>query len=181
MGIPTHRVEIRKTWQGHDWSNDYLVESPSMDAAAAFALTAVEFERSFHNNMVTFVYVRTSTVAKFDRIFRHVPLNLQGVGSTDTVDLMPLFNTVRMDLQTADSDPCRKYFRIPISESDQSNGVIIGAKVIALGTLLNNFIATFNETTKVVSGKGHNVIAGRVYPQVQMRQLHRHKKKKVVV
>jgi len=180
MGIPTHRIEIRKTWQGHDWSNDYLVESPDMDAAAAFAIDTVEFERDLHFNMITFVYVRTSTIEKFDRIFRHIDLNLPGTASTDTTNTLPLFNVVRMDLRTADSDPCRKYFRLPIPESQQDNGVLAPAYIAGFTAILSAWISTFDEVTKVVSGRGNNVIGGSVYPLVQMRQLHRHKKKKVV-
>lgn len=180
MGMPTHRAEIRKEWQGHSWSNDYLIEGPSMDDAATLALSAVEFERHLHKNAVDFVYLRVSTVNVGDRIFRHIPLNLPGLASTDTTNLLPLFNVVRMDLQTADSDPCRKYYRLPISEVQQDNGVIAGSEVIAFGTLLAAWIAGWGSTTKVVSSKGHNVVGGVVYPFVQMRQLHRHRRPKVV-
>lgn len=176
MGAPTHRLEIRKEWQGHNWSNDYLVEGPSMDAVATFGLAVVDFEQTFHNQMINFVYVRTSTIAIGDRTFRHVVLNQPGEGSAGTTNFLPLYCTLRVDLQTADSDPCRKYYRYLIDEADQSNGVISPAKVAALQVFVDAFIMLMTAETKVVSGAGHNVVDGTVYPGVQMRQLHRHKR-----
>jgi len=181
MGVPTHRIEIRKEWNGQSWSNDYLVEASSMDTAAAFAIDTVEFERELHFNMIQFIYVRTSTVTKFDRIFRHIDLNLPGLSSTDTTNTLPLFNTVRMDLRTADSDPCRKYFRVPIPESQQDNGVLAPAWIASRTAILDAWIAGFDPDYHVVSKAGHNVIGGSVYPFVQMRQLHRHKRPKAVL
>lgn len=180
MGVPTHRIEIRKELNNEDWSNDYLIESPTMDQAAAFAIDTVEFERGLHINLVNFVYVRTSTVVKFDRIFRHIDLNLPGTGSTATDGMLPLFNTVRMDLRTEDSDPCRKYFRLPVLEAAQNNGRLDPAVIADYAAKLAAWIAGFDPDFHVVSGKGHNVIGGSVYPFVQMRQLHRHKRPKVV-
>jgi hypothetical protein len=181
MGVPTHRVEIRKEYRGHSWSNDYLVESPSMDEAEALAVDTVAFERQMHTPAVNFVYMRISSMARGDRIFRHLSINLPGEGWADTEEHLPLFNTVRMDLATADSDPCRKYYRLPLHEAFQSNGVILPASVALWQGMLAGWITGWAAGTKVVSLKGHNVVGGTVYPIVQMRQLNRHRRKKILV
>lgn len=176
MGVPTHRIEIRKELNGEDWSNDYLVEAIDMNTAAAFGVDTIEFERQLHAPQVNFVYMRVSTWAKFDRTFRHVSINLPGLGMSALTERLPLYNTLRMDLMTVDSDPCRKYFRVPIHESMQSNGVLEPATIAAWQGYLAAWIAGFDPDFHVVSGAGNNVVGGTVYPLVQMRQLHRHRR-----
>ena len=87
MGVPTHRIEVRKSKGGHQWSNDYLVECPTMADAVTMAVGAVNFEKSFHQAAVNFDYYRVSTVAVGDRTFRHVPLNVPGLAGAGGTDL----------------------------------------------------------------------------------------------
>jgi hypothetical protein len=176
MGVPTHRLEIRKTWSGHNWSNDYQIEAPDMADAEGLTLAILAFERAIHLDVVTFVYWRVSTVAVGDRIFRHQVVNLPGLLSPSSSELLPLFNTARLDMATVDSDPCRKYYRIPLTEAQQANGVIVSGVQTSWNALFATCVAAWPSTARVVSGAGHNVIGGTIFPNVQMRQLHRHKR-----
>ena len=176
MGVPTHRLEIRKTWSGHNWSNDYLIEAPDMADAEGITLAILAFERAIHLDVVTFVYWRISTVIRFDRVFRHQAINLPGLLSASGSDLLPLFNTIRLDMVTVDSDPCRKYFRIPVTEAQQVNGVVVAGVQATFNSLFATCVAAWPSTSRVVSGRGNNVIGGVIYPNVQMRQLRRHKR-----
>jgi hypothetical protein len=179
MGVPVYRLEIRKQRLDHDWANDYLLEAASMELAQSMATTLLAFEQGFHSTVVNFVYYRISTVAKFDRIFRHVAVNLPGHQAAGTADFLPLFNTVRFDLMTGDADPCRKYYRVPLNEGIVTNEVIDSGFLDALNSNFAIALAAFPEGTRIVSTKGNIVLSGRGFPIVTMRQLHRHKRKKV--
>jgi hypothetical protein len=180
MGVPTHRIEIRKLYEGQSYSNDYNVECPSMDDAEAMALALVEFERIFHLNNVVFVYYRVSSAAVGDRIFRHQPINSIGLRIRSGSSQLPLFNTARLDMTTEDSDPCRKYYRCPLEETDQDDGHLSAGFWTAITTAWYAMNGAFPTGSKIVSGKGNNVVGASGFPDVQMRQLRRHRKKKVV-
>lgn len=179
MGVPTHRVEIVKSWQGETWANDYMVECPTFADAVTMAELSVDFERSIHETFVHFDYFIVSTVQVGDRVFRHVPLNQNGLSNNGTSNFLPLYCTMRLDMQTADSDPCRKYYRCPIPEVNQDNGVLSTAIRAADDTSFTNYFSLWPEGSKIVSGKGHNVIDGSFFDKVQMRQLHRHRRPKL--
>jgi len=180
MGVPTHRIEIRKSRLGKNWSNDYLVEAPTMDDAVTMAEGALAWEKSFHMLSVNFDYYRVSTMSVGDRIFRHVVVNELGVANPTPADFLPLFNTVRFDMQTLDSDPCRKYFRLPLAEVLVENEVILAATRTNIDSGFATWYAAWPDGTNVVSRIGHLVINGSCSPIVQMRQLHRHKRPTII-
>lgn len=181
MGVPTHRVEIRKHKGSHSWANDYLVESPSMDDAETCANLFIDFERLLHYDNVVFDNARISTMSVGDRVFRHIVINAAGLAASSGIQFLPLFNTLRLDMETNDSDPCRKYYRIPIPESQQDDGVLSSAILTGIGPAFVAVLAAMPDGSSIVSNIGHIVINGGPFAQVQMRQLHRHKKKKVIV
>lgn len=181
MGVPTHRLEIRKSRLGHQWSNDYLIESPSMDDAQDMSELTLTFERSFHMNVVNFDYYRLSTMTPGDRIFRHVPLNVPGLAGAGGSDYLPLFNTLRFDMSTLDSDPCRKYYRLPLPEGLVTNEVIDAGTRTTINSAFSTWFAAWPDGTNVVSNIGHLVINGSCSAIVQMRQLRRHRRPKIIV
>lgn len=174
----THRVEIRKRLGLADWSNDWLIEAVDMDDAVATATALIEFERRCHFNVVLFEYARVSQNNPLTRVFRHVPINLTGYQDATGGDQLPLFNTVRIDLQTADSDPGRKYFRLPVMEGWQTNGALNGAQVSAINALITTYLIGSVAGDNIYTPKGHQVTGAQVYPFIQMRQMHRRHKKK---
>lgn len=179
MALPTHRVSIFKRVGNEQWSNDWLLNVTDMDAAEATAEVLVEFERRMHHMHVFFEYFRVSTMTKGDRLFRHIAINENGYMDNTNKSFLPLFNTVRIDLSTLDSDPCRKYFRSPVAEDWQIDGQLQQQLLTDLDGLITQYFRNTIAIDNVVSNKGNVVGGATVYPFVQMRQLARRRKKKV--
>lgn len=178
MATPTWRIQIVKTRGANQWSNDYLTDDVTIEDAQDLAQLLITFERHIHDVFVGFDYVRISTYAPSDRIFRHLPINQIGIPSAG--DTLPLFNTVRMDMSTSQSDPARKYYRCPIAEDNQANGFLVGAYITFLNTQITTYLTTPGVLPHIVTSAGHNCEVATIHNQVQMRQLHRHKRKKIV-
>lgn len=178
MGLPQWRIQITKHMGAEEWSNDYLTDLGTISDAHDFAVTLVQMEKALHQASVHFDYYRVSSVLVGDRVFQHIPINANG--DVSVADSLPLFNTVRVDLQTAASDPARKYYRTPIAEGSQQNGVLVSDALNAITLVLFTFLGDPELYGNIVTTVGHKVITGSVHDQVQMRQLHRHKRKKVV-
>lgn len=181
MGVPTHRVEIHKHQGARHWSNDYMVESPTMDDAESACNLFIDFEILLHYDNVVFDNARISTMNVGDRVFRHVAINAPGNATSSGIQFLPLFNTLRLDMATVDSDPCRKYYRLPIPESQQDGGVISSALTSGIGPAFAAVLAALPDGTSIVSRIGHIVINGSPFSEVQMRQLHRHRRPRIIV
>lgn len=179
MALPNFRLSIFKRYQPESWSNDWLLNVADMAEAVTVANALVEFERRMHANLVSFEYYLISTMQVGDRSFRHVAINQLGYVTQTAAESLPLFNVLRVDLTTNDSDPCRKYFRMPVSEGQIDSGKFVAGTLTSFASLItthfNNSIAIDN----VVSGRGNVVTGASANPFVQMRQLHRRNKKKV--
>lgn len=177
MPLPLWRIEIVKELNNEQWSNDYLTDDATLDDAQDLSAILQTFERQIHMAVVRFTYIRVSSYVPGDRTFRHITTNLPGL--RETSDYMPLFNTMRVDFGTADSDPGRKYYRTPVAEVWSVNGFFVGE----INTLLTADIATYlvatNALEHLVTPKGNRITSASLYPRVQMRQLHRRRKKKV--
>ena len=176
MAVPIWRVEVVKSRALEQWSNDYLLNDTTIDDAEDTANLILAFEMHIHDDLTHFDYFRVSSYIPDDRVFRHVPINQ--IGLLTNSESLPLFNTVRMDMATSNSDPARKYYRCPISESNQSNGILQGAYLTILSAAISTYLTTPGVLTHIVTSKGHQVINATIYNQVQMRQLHRRKRKK---
>lgn len=178
MPLPTHRIEIRKSYNNRSWSNDYLVVAANMDAAAAQAARLLTMERTFHLARVQFLFYMVSTIQKADRVFRHVAVNAPGQAGGVGLQVLPLFNTARVDLTTVDSDPARKYYRIPLPEDAVADGIISD---VWRGTIGDAVFAALTGTAPaitLVTTKGNVVTGMAVLQEVQERQLRRRRKKK---
>lgn len=178
MPLPNYRISIVKSLDAEEWSNDYMVICDDMDDASDFAEALVEFEQSFHFDTVQFAYVRVSTTLKGDRTFRHIPLNVAGIAQSAGQDFLPLFNTVRVDLGTSDSDPARKYYRTPIGEAQQSRGILAGNTIAGFEDLLGGSLQPLILQGKLVTSGGNLIVGSSLYHNVQERQLKRRRRKK---
>lgn len=175
-----YRLEIHKHFIETKWCNTWLIGALDMDDGEAIANAIVNFERKIHKDVVTFDYFLLSTILVADRVFRHRAINLQGLASSDAEVWLPLFNTVRVDFNTMDSDPCRKYFRTPISESNQADGELTTAYQAVIQAEVNSTFFTTIAGDNLFSPAGNVVISGTVHKRIQERQLRRRRKKKVV-
>lgn len=175
MALPTWRIQLHKQIVSEEWTNDYLTDVETMEDAVDLLSEILTFEKAIHSGIVVFTYARVSSFVEGDRTFRHITLN--ELGTQPSTAYLPLFNTARMDMQTNNADPCRKYYRMPVREDMQENGIINGTTL----DFLNGYIAEhlgIEVLSRIVSTKGNNVISASFHNQVQIRQLHRRRKKK---
>src|SRR5215207_8329025 len=170
MPTPSYRITVVKSYLGKTWSNDYLTIDATMTDAATRAVQLVEFERRLHTTLVTFDYYRVSTTIVGDRSFRHVAINQPGLraGSTDS---LPLYCTARLDMPTADSDPARKYYRLPVQEGEQASGTMTAATVTTLQGIVQTYFIATGAISMVVTSRGNPVTTAQMSNTVQMRQM----------
>lgn len=177
MALPNWRIEIVKQLDAEVWSNDYLTSLVTIDAAADIADELVEWEQQVHGNMVTILYAVVSSTIKGDRVFRHITYNVQGIPTI--AEYLPLFATIRVDLQTTDSDPGRKYYRQPIPENGQANGYLTPSTIASFNSAIATTLQPIIDNSALVTPKGNQIVTATTFPKVQERQLHRRRKKKV--
>jgi hypothetical protein len=176
MALPNFRVSIVKSLNNEVWSNDYLLNVADIGAAESKALDIKEFERQMHYSTVHFDYMRISTTSVGDRIFRHTVLNSFGIIDATGNDFLPLYCCMRLDLKTADSDPARKYYRLPVTEGHQSAGIFTSAALTAFTTKVTTYFIATSAYLGIVTSKGHAVIDASISDKVQMRQLSRRRR-----
>lgn len=179
MTAPIWRIEIVKSMAFEQWANDYLTDIATLADAEDLSSLLLTFEKHMHATGVNFDYIRISSYIKDDRVFRHLAINEPGLESVE--DRLPLYCTARMDMGTFSSDPARKYYRLPIAEAWQTNGLFSGATLTSWAGLIATYLVATSALGKIVTNAGHNAISASFNPQVQMRQLHRHRRKKIVL
>lgn len=169
-----YRIEIFKSIGEEKWENVYLVDAGSLEAAVAAGAIIYPVEEDFHSTSVLFDYMRVSTVAEGDDIYTTVPLNTNGARGT-AGDLLPLFNTLRADIQVAGGGrPSRKYYRGVIGESDQSAGIVASGIRTQVVTDLQSAIDDLSALgTPLVDPDSQEWVTPTAALRVQMRQLRR--------
>lgn len=177
MGNPRYRIQIQKEGFNENWSNDYLTDDATLDDAQDLAALLLTWEQQIHDTTVNFSYIRISTYLPDDRIFRHLDINQPGL--VTPIDHLPLYCTVRMDMGVSSSDPARKYYRTPLHEADQANGVLQSTFLTGMASLINTYLVVPTVLGHIVTNAGHTVISASINPLVQMRQLHRRKRPKL--
>jgi hypothetical protein len=178
MALPTWRIQIQKSIVAESWSNDYLTDDLTIEDAQDLANELITWERNIHSGLVIFEYVRISSYIPGDRTFRHLAINLPGL--TQIQEHLPLFNTMRVDLGTANSDPARKYYRLPVSELTQQNGAFNTQFLADRAANIQTYLVTPLVLGHIVTTKGNSVVSATVHRYVQMRQLTRRRRKKLV-
>ncbi len=161
------------------WTNVYHFNVTTIDAAAAFANVTIA---SGHASMLSeqFSVVKTLISDPASDEFITTPLNIPG--TWDAVDTLPLYNTVKVNVSVeGHGRNDYKFYRGSVFESNQNDGVLTPTWVTAMSDIVQSFIddgATAG--CDMVDSQGNNWILAAAQPAVQMRQLHR-KRKKVVV
>lgn len=178
MGVPLWRIEIHKALAAEKWDNAYLTDDATIEDAQDLAQLLLTFEQHIHMDIVNFEYVLISSYTKGDRVFRHLTINEPGLQTTQ--DYLPLFNTLRFDFGTTNSDPGRKYYRAPMPEGGQVDGVLTPTEVTAFQGIAQTYLVDTDAISHIVTPRHNNVSTVTVYPYVQERQLHRRRRKKVV-
>lgn len=168
-------IDIEKLHQGEYWTNRYQVSTAAIGDARTLAQDFVAAERAVHTNVVLFTKVRTSDNNPATDSYFSDPINLYG--EADVVgDLLPHFNRVRVDFQTADGGrPCRKYLLLPIQEFGQVNGEVTSQ---LRSFVQNSYVIPILTIGEYCDPDESPIVAGSVFPRVAMRQMRRASKRK---
>lgn len=177
MAAPVWRIQIQKSMLAEQWSNDYLTDDVLLNDAQDLASGLLAFEQNIHSSNVNFDFVRISSYVPLDRTFRHITINEPG--DLAVADHLPLYNTMRMDMGTTDSDPARKYYRCPVQEGWQASGVFTPTWLSGMAIEITNGLVTPGLLSHIVTTAGNTVVSAEIHPQVQMRQLHRRRRRPV--
>lgn len=163
------------------WSNVYHVDAAGIaDAIADFDAAATAPLLSLLDSQATLVKYLVSDLAGTQ--FSTVPKGLNGT-STASGDLLPLFNSVKV-LVTAGAfgRPDYKFYKGFVTESIQTNGILTAGSMgyvdTAVQTMINDMITA---GSPLVSENGTGWGTASVQAAVQMRQMHRRRKKKALV
>jgi hypothetical protein len=163
------------------WTNVYHVESASLTDAAANVDTAMTA------NLLSILNVSCQLVKYLisdsaSPAFIETPKNLAGTNS-DGGTMLPLFNSVKVRFPTAAlGRPDYKYYKGFITEDSHVAGELTsGTQVTIFGALQNMLADMVIAGDTFVSHEGDLWSDPVVQPAVQMRQMHRKRKKTVVV
>lgn len=178
------RVQVFKSIIGSDreWSNTYLVDSPDLDTVAATLSDVANQESHLYLDNVQVTRVRASDTTPGTDVFTIHTANITGDrGTAADGDWLPLFNCFRVDCDVAGGGrPSRKYYRGPMLEGDQQAGFIDPGVISNIDTQAGQLITIFSTGgCPWVDPDLQAVTAVHTQPKVQMRQLHRKRKKTV--
>jgi hypothetical protein len=172
-------VQVFKHLGATKWTNVYHLDAVDLASAVAATDHIKALEQAIHYNVVNIDYARVSTFAEGDNVFETVPINATGGRDLAGVDYLPLFNTMRVDISVdGGGRPSRKYYRIPIPESFNSNGNLDSAQVSFLEGAVQTAITDLAaDATPLVDPDGQEWNIATGFHQVQMRQLHRKRRR----
>ena len=178
--MPVYQVDIEKsmalpTGVTYFWTNVWHINSASQAAADSAGAQIVVWEKAIHATNQQFIKMRVRPVSPTPGPGSITALTGTG-GRAFPADMLPAYNTVRVDFSKAVGRPCRKYFRINLGETEQSNGIVAAGIVTSVTT---NVITPAVATGWVCDDSGDVIISGTVLTPVQMRQLRRGSKRKI--
>lgn len=177
MGL--YRIQMFKTLTGDRfWTNVYHTNATTLDAAADLAFdTIMPFEAAPMDGSFKVVKILVSNMAGDD--FRSIPTNVAGGASGSPY--LPLFNTIKVNFLVAgDGRNDYKFYRGILSEANQTNGQVDSGLVTSLSVAVNTLIADASAGgTDLVDSEGNLWVSGEVQVAVQMRQLHRRRRRVV--
>ncbi len=166
---PYWQIDIQKRLGTEYWTNVYHTARSSQAAARAAAESIIELEVQFHQSNVELVSYR---VAPYPGPAEGTIVPIGLVGLQPIVDHLPLFNVIRVDFPAPTGRPSRKYYRMPIPESGQANGLLTEAFRNGFQASVDNWFATPG-SAGLIDVDGQLLISGRIIPAVGMRQLRR--------
>lgn len=160
------------------WSNDYVVDAGTLETGVAALAIIYAAESTFHNAATTFTHALVSSTVEFDNVFQSVPLNSPGERA-NPADNLPLWNTVRLDVTaTGGGRPGRKFYRLPLGESDVANYIIDSGLAGEIKSAMDGVIADLAALGVPWLVNGERAASEtNVFAKVQMRQLHRKRRR----
>lgn len=172
--MPLFNLQIEKELGGEFWVNRYIVQLDDLTQAVFIGNTITGYELAIHMDVVNFTKYRVSDIDPTSDVFVIVPIGQTGQRTT-IGPYLPLFNVVRVDFPAGTGRPSRKYLRLPVLESDQTNGAL----ETSLISLVNTEYGTpLGDLPEFVDVDGTGLGTGITQPRVAMRQLRRGSKRR---
>jgi len=180
--MPLFKIQIFKKLEGSDreWSNVWICDATDLATVVAGMPDFGSNEAQFYLDNVIVTRARVSDTLPDTDVFSIVTLDLEGTrGTAGDGDWLPLFNTVRIDIDVEGGGrPSRKYIRPPLLESDQSRGILEDTVITYFTTVANQAIEVASTGSfPMVDPDGQTLITSHAQANVQMRQLHRKRKR----
>lgn len=176
-GANVYEVVIQKELNGEFWTNVWYLRANNLAEATDKANTIVnDIERPQHMDSVQFTSYRIRPSGTSNQ-GTTVPIGLTGV--LPSADYLPLFCTLRVDFLVPTGRPSRKYFRLPIAEGDQQNGVLVPSRVAGYVAHFGNYFTAGN-AGDLCDVDGQELLDARPIARVAMRQLRRGSKRPVI-
>lgn len=174
------QTKKRTLTSDHEWSNDWYVSAANLGQAAATANLIHDFEVAVHLDLVFFTHDVVSPWPVSGGGFTTITRNDQGARSLGSSDYLTLFNTVRVDLGAGVGRPSPKYLRLPIIETETTAGALSSTLIALVESALDDlFDAVDALGTELEQSSLASIIEHSTYGFVQMRQLHRKRKRTV--
>jgi len=172
--MPLFTLQIEKELNGEFWVNRYILLLDDITQAVFAGNSITGFELAIHKERVNFTKYRVSDQDPATDEFVIVPIGQPGQ-VTGSGDALPLWNVVRVDFPAGNGRPSRKYLRLPIFETEQTNGVLEVGITSLVATEYGIPLGDFSEFVDV---DGTGLGTGVVTPNVAMRQLRRGSKRR---
>ena len=162
------------------WSNVWHVDAADMGDAVASCVIGMEDHLLALLNvgclLKSYLISDPATSAFFTEDRNSAGLN------NDTGSLLPLYNSAKVLFPPTDfGRPDLKYFKGFVGETNQSDGILDSGGQTLLDTEVEGMIDDMTANgTPLCSDTGQVYTTAQVQPAVQMRQMHRKRKKTVV-
>lgn len=176
--MPVFRVQVHyQLGSLGKWSNVWHVSATAItDAATGFGGVGVADLLPLLSNDATLVRLLISDLAGSE--FVTVNVNTQGT-SAEPGELLPLFNSMKVLFSDGSlGRPDYKYFKGYLTEGSQADGTIEAATISSAAALISTLIDDLDAaTTPLVSLDNDQYDTGSIQPAVQMRQMHRKRRR----
>ena len=173
--MPLWSLDIEKSIPGEFWTNRYIINTPDLSSAVLIGNQIVSIERAIHKPGVTFTRFRVSDMDPNTDVYSIVAVALPGTAPANVTGGLPLFNVVRVDFNTGQGRPSRKYLRTPIAEDQQADGTLAAAYATFIHT---NYTIPMLGIDEFVDVDGQAFTSGATHQYVAMRQLRRGSKRR---
>ena len=166
---------------GRTLSNTYHVSTGDLALAVTAVPAFAEYEIEIHDANFTITYARVSTLAVGDDSFATVVINEPGIRSASG-DTMPLFNTLRLDVNTVSGGrPSRWHYR-GIHETEVSELLIASGTRLVFTDAWNALVTAIDLLDVTICQPDAQDLSdtATAAPQVKQRSLSRRRRKNTI-
>lgn len=169
------KVDIEKTYGPEFWTNVYYVDAADLATAVTHMGDLLGAEQRVHSAEVTVEKGRVTPVPNPGNAFVTTEFHESGA-YTNSAPLMPLFNTVRVDMNVDAGRPSRKFLRgILHTDAIDADGSITGTYQ---GMIEDQYITTLEGFSWLVDESGNPIVGFTLLGKPSDRQLRRGSKRR---